>query len=141
MPRIKEPKKPRKHRSLVPETASINPALEEERYQLHRICFKYYRQDLCSIATLDATKARACIESFRKAGMKQPGGLNEVGWRTATVTNAGSYSRYFGRLDPQVKLLEHNLPGGSRLFYFLDEPDIHVVAIVASHPETDKNFR
>jgi hypothetical protein len=132
VPKKKLPKPPRKKHLLNDRVALIEGEVDESR-QNFKISFDHYKSNLCEIDDLEVSSARKCLTKLKQFGQSNHKTLFENNIRSTPIKRSGSYKALFSKLSDDVDLFEIDIGQSSRLFYFIFESLICIVAIKNSH--------
>lgn len=118
----------------IPPDAGVNDLIEESALESRTVSihFRHYKKSQCQINRLTQSEAKEAVDAFKRMGGVSASALNSALIRTDRIPNNSNYSTFYVGLG-DVDLLEHNLSGRSRMFYFLDGNQCQVVAIRADH--------
>jgi len=134
IPQYFQPKK----KALLPESLAETRS-EDKESSLFSISYAFYNDKMCEIKHLEKNCGREALRVLRLIGQsKTEKDFEQFGVDKKDVKEEGSYRELFNGLPEFTNLLEHKLQSTARLFYFVSQKIVCLVAITNSHIETKK---
>jgi len=137
---------PKPHLPLgkIPESVANNPRNIEPESELFLISFKYFND---KISELNHGLVKNCHKRFLKdiiniGHCRSILNFREYNIDYLRVNFSGEYKKLFKSLPKGTdELKEHKGNNSSRMFYFIEDKVLHIIAITQAHFETHKNRR
>lgn len=120
-----------------PEQVANMPTNTEEEAQKLLLCFDYLNWKTCLFTQFDDTKARALMAIFEKVSKCEVNKFPELRLVRDSIKPTSPYESLFVGLSPDVDMKETDLPGDSRIFFFLENVRFNIVSIETKHRNID----
>lgn len=105
----------------IPESVTTNAAIPESSSnpENYRIIFDYYNKSLCELHLLtDTTRTHKLIDQLKTISESNSKNLQTKNVIRASVDNSGEYKDLYKKLPKDVTIVEANIGGTGRLFFF-----------------------
>lgn len=134
---------PTDSKSVVPEIPTTTDKLKEHDFwQLDMK--KFYNKDVCELTKFNSNELRNIftkIISIKEVRVGKEFLQEQFKGNIKPIINSGEYSKLYKGLSEDVEIEELILGGERRMFYFLKENTVCIIAITKHHLETKKNRR
>jgi hypothetical protein len=128
---------------LLPDRVAIDPienvSDKTEEKNCYLLSFYKYNNKVCGIDYLEKNGHKNALKTLVKIGQIncKDGELQKNNINKIRVENSHEYTKLFNKLHSDVELFEHKLHGKERMFYYIYENIMHIIAITSSHFETE----
>jgi hypothetical protein len=123
----------------IPAEVAEQKEKEEKELSPYFISFYHYNDKLCEIEALKKNNPKKALFDLIKIGQSlDDNDFKKKGIDKLPIANVGDYKKLYNKLPPGAELYENKIQGESRMFYFIVDRICCIVALTASHLETDK---
>lgn len=132
----------RKPSNLIPHKVALFDDREEKEIKPFHISYESYKRKLCEICNLKQGQSRKALRDMVIiGGMCNINQFPSNNIQAKPIKNSGEYKKLYTRLPEDIDLKEHKIGGSARIFYYMIDRIIFIVAIKSKHLETNKNRR